>query len=207
MSAGAELSEAPPVQIVEPDSGADVGSLRPAAFLDRDGVINERRTLLVRRPADLALVPGAGKAIARLNEAGYLVLVVTNQPAVGWGWIKDLDAIHDRMAELLADEGAKVDKFYACTHRASEACDCRKPLPGMLLRGAEEFGLHPDNCWMVGDKPTDVAAGNAFGCRTVWLTGARRYPWEFRWDVEADAVVEDLAQAVEHILDAHGVRA
>ena len=194
-----------PVQVVEPEVNVDASALRPAAFLDRDGVINRRRTLLVRHPDDLELLPGSGPAIARLNEAGYLVLVATNQPAVGWGWVKDLNAIHERMDELLAEHGAAIDHYFACTHRSSESCACRKPLPGMLTQGALEMGLEPENCWMVGDRPTDVEAGKAFGARTAWITGSRRYPWEYRWEVEADVVAKDLAEAVEAILSASGL--
>lgn len=189
-----------PEQDVRPTVEVDAGSLRQGVFLDRDGVLNERRTFLVRKPGDLRLVAGAGEAVRRLNEAGYVVLVATNQPAVAWGWVPDLDAIHREMDRLLAEVGAHVDRYYACTHKASDHCACRKPGAGLLQEGATDFDLAPANCWMVGDRPTDIEAGRAFGARTVWITGSRRYPWEFRWTPEADLEAPSIVEAVDGIL-------
>lgn len=173
-----------------------------AVFLDRDGVINRRSLTLVRQPDHLEILPGVPEAVARLTEAGYRTVVVTNQRPVAWGLIEetDLDAIHERINQAIEAAGGRVDAFRSCRHGFFADCACGKPSPGMLTSAAEELDLAPERCWMVGDKPSDVEAGRRFGARTIWVTGSR-YPWE-RWKraPEADARVEDLPAAVERIL-------
>lgn len=171
-------------------------------FLDRDGVINQRRPTLVRQPKHLTLNPGVPEAVARLSQAGYRVVIVTNQRPVAWGIIdpEDLDAIHARIREAIEAAGGHVDAFDACTHGFFEDCACGKPEPGMLEAAAERFGLDPERCWMVGDKPSDVEAGRRFGARTVWIHGSR-FPWEaFKKRPDADVDAYDLAEAVDAIL-------
>ena len=176
--------------------------LRPAVFLDRDGVLNARRVGLVRRPGQLELLPGVGAALARLAATDRAIVVVTNQGAAGIGWIPDLDAVHRRLATLVQDAGGRLDAIEACTHPRWRGCACRKPRPGLLRNAAERLGLDPARSWMVGDKPSDIEAGRRFGARTVWVRGGRKYPWERRWDPPADVVADDLPGAVEAILAA-----
>lgn len=175
----------------------------PAVFLDRDGVINRRSLTLVRRPAHLTILDGVPEAVARLNEAGYQIVIVTNQRPVSWGLIDDadLDAIHARIRERIEDAGGHVAEFRACRDGFFANCECGKPNPGMLASAAEKLGLDPERSWMIGDKPSDVKAGRRFGARTIWVTGSR-YPWE-RWKTApgADHRVEDLPAAVDEILD------
>jgi histidinol-phosphate phosphatase family protein len=177
-----------------------------AVFLDRDGVINRRSPWIFVDPRRLSLVDGAPEAAARLAEAGYRVVVVTNQPWVGYGVLAEhrLEAFHDELRERIRGAGGRVDAVYACTHRHREGCECRKPATGMLDRGREAFDLDPEACWMVGDKPSDVEAGRRFGARTAWVTG-QRLPWERREpDPPADVTVEALPDAVDAILAAEG---
>jgi len=141
-------------------------------FFDRDGVVNhppppDRR--YVTRPEEFHLMPGIAEAIAHLNRAGIPVGVVTNQKGVALGryTLADLDRIHAHMAGLLASEGARVDDIRFCPHREEDACDCRKPLPGMILEGAKALGVNPSRSWMIGDQPRDLIAGRAAGCRTL----------------------------------------
>ncbi|MDX1610970.1 MAG: HAD family hydrolase [Candidatus Thermoplasmatota archaeon] len=179
-----------------------------AVFLDRDGVINKRRLTLVRKPRNLELHPGAAEAIARLTKAGYRVIVVTNQSGVGYNLIRqaDLDAIHELLRETVEAHGGKLDAIYAATHRKGQPGSDAKPRPAMLERGAERFGLDPSRCWMVGDKWSDVEAGEAFGARTIWVHGDQ-FPWD-RWrdPVKADFSCEHLAQAVDVILAEDGIQ-
>jgi D-glycero-D-manno-heptose 1,7-bisphosphate phosphatase len=143
-----------------------------AAFLDRDGTINVKAPEgeYVETPAEVRLLPGAAAAVRRLNEAGIPVLVVTNQRGIALGRMTeaDLAAVHRRLAELLAAEGARVDAWYHCPHDRGE-CDCRKPEPGMLLRAAREHGVDLERSVMIGDAESDVEAGRRAGARTVLL--------------------------------------
>lgn len=151
---------------------------RPAAFLDRDGVINEDRDC-VHRPEDFAWMPGMPDAIRLLNEAGYLVVVVTNQSGIGRGYYtgSEYQAFERWIDERLAEAGAHVDATYHCPHFPVSAggpeaeCDCRKPAPGMILRAIDELGIDPAASFLIGDKPRDIEAAAAAGVRGVLYEG------------------------------------
>jgi len=149
-----------------------LSAMRRAVFLDRDGTVNEEREYLYR-VEDFVFVPGAPAAIRRLNEAGWLVVVVTNQSGVARGYYAegDVERLHRHVSQQLAAAGAHVDAFYFCPHHPLEGvgvyrreCDCRKGRPGMLLRAAAEHGIDLSSSYMVGDKVADVEAGEAAGC-------------------------------------------
>ena len=150
-----------------------------AVFLDRDGTINKYIGFL-RKPEDLELLPGAAEAIKRINDSGYLAIVVTNQPVIARGevTVEQLDEIHNKLETLLGQKGAYVDAIYYCPHHPDKGfpgevpelkidCDCRKPKPGMLLKAAEDFNIDLTQSWMIGDDERDMEAGRAAGCRTV----------------------------------------
>jgi D-glycero-D-manno-heptose 1,7-bisphosphate phosphatase len=158
-----------------------------AVFVDRDGVINEpvwdARTDSFEspyRPDDVALVPGAADALARLRDAGYLLVLVSNQPAAAKGTATRaaLDAVHERVVDALRIE---LDGVYYCYHHPdfTGPCACRKPAPGLLLRAAEDLDLELSESWMIGDADTDVAAARAAGALAVLVahprTGHRRH--------------------------------
>jgi len=180
-----------------------------AVFLDRDGVIIAD-IHHVRDPAKVTLLPGAAAAIARLNARAIPVIVVTNQSGVARGLFgeDDLAAIHRRLEILLAAVGAHVDAIHYCPHHPEigeapyrRACECRKPAPGLLLRGARARDVAPEECVMVGDQPTDIAAGQRAGCRmTILVDGDVRGGQDQRDAVRPDHVVADLAAAVALIL-------
>jgi len=147
-----------------------------ALFLDRDGVVNEECHYLFE-PEKVVLTEGVGAAIRAANEAGFLVVVVTNQSGVARGLytLDDVDAVHRRIVELLGEgeDAPRIDRFYCCPHHATAGmgeflldCDCRKPKPGMLLRAAAELGIDLSGSYLVGDMRTDLEAGAAAGCRT-----------------------------------------
>lgn len=142
---------------------------RPAIFLDRDGVINRDSDLFIRSVDEFVLLPGSLEAIARLKEAGWAVVVCTNQSGVGRGLysMATLDAIHNHLRALLAAVGTEVDGIYTCPHLPDTGCTCRKPKPGMLLRAASELNLDLAASFMVGDAPRDLEAGQAAGARPV----------------------------------------
>jgi len=158
---------------------------RRAAFLDRDGVLNE----LVLDPLsgagespleveEVRLVAGAAAAARRLAEAGFILICVSNQPAAAKGRVplEQLLAVHERVRELLAREGVALAAWRLCPHHPrgvvaelSGPCSCRKPAPGMLLDAAGAAGVALGASWMVGDTDADVAAGRAAGCRTLLI--------------------------------------
>ncbi|MDF3129131.1 HAD family hydrolase [Kiritimatiellaeota bacterium B1221] len=149
-------------------------------FMDRDGLINvppppEDRYIL--HPDTFKLMPGIAEAIRLLNERNIPVAVVTNQKGVAIGKVSEatLHRIHQRMVELLAAENASVQHIQYCPHREEDQCNCRKPLPGMLIKAAAALNLQTETCWMIGDQPRDLEAGRAAGCRTL-LVGSATAP-------------------------------
>ncbi len=145
-----------------------------AVFLDRDGVINRKAAEgeYITRWEDFHFLPGAADGIARLNAAGWRVIVISNQRCVAKGLlsIDELESIHRHMQEELTVAGATLDGIYYCPHEKEPECECRKPAPGMLLRAAKEHQLDLPASWMVGDSETDVEAGRRAGCKTAQLT-------------------------------------
>lgn len=152
-----------------------------AVFLDRDGTINIYKGFLTDIES-FELVDGIGDAICRLNEEGYLVIVVTNQPVVARGELsfEKLHEIHRKMETMLGLKGAYLDGIYVCPHHPDKGyigeiselkidCECRKPKPGLLLRAANDFNVELEESWMIGDSENDIEAGRAAGCKTVFI--------------------------------------
>jgi D-glycero-D-manno-heptose 1,7-bisphosphate phosphatase len=143
-----------------------------AAFLDRDGTINVKAPEgeYVEDPSQLRLLRDSAAAIARLNAAGIPTIVVTNQRGIALGRMTedDLAAVHRRLDELLAEEGARVDAYYHCPHDKG-VCDCRKPGTALLERAAAEHGIDLARSVVIGDSESDVEAGRRVGARTVLL--------------------------------------
>ena len=183
---------------------------RPAVFLDRDGTINAERNYLYR-PGDLEFVAGAPAAIARLNAAGLLVVVVTNQAGIARGYYAEADmhALHAHLGTLLAAYGAHVDAVYFCPHHPefTGPCRCRKPAAGMLLAAGQDHGIDLAGSWMIGDSAGDIGAGRAAGCRTILVRTGYGAALERSLRNEAggsrpDTVVDALPQAVDYLLAA-----
>jgi len=178
---------------------------RGAVFLDRDGTINEETQYLCD-PRSLRLIPGAAEAVRRLNQSGAPVIVVTNQAGVGRGYYSEsrVAEVHAELARALAAQGAHLDAIYYCPHHPDEGCTCRKPEPGMLLRAAEEWEIDLARSYMVGDKLSDLQAGQRAGCRSVLVLtgyGAQALPTlGSEGGRPPDHVACDLADAVTWIL-------
>lgn len=152
-----------------------------AVFLDRDGTINKYVGFL-RDIEQFELLPGVAEAIKKINESGYLAIVVTNQPVIARGevTVPELQLIHNKMETLLGAEGAYLDAIYYCPHHPHKGyegevpelkidCSCRKPKPGMLLKAAADFNIGLNNSWMIGDGENDIKAGKAAGCNTALI--------------------------------------
>lgn len=152
-----------------------------AIFLDRDGTINKYVGFL-RNIDDFELLTGVAEAIKRINESGYLAIVITNQPVIARGEVtwEELEQIHNKMETLLGQEGAYLDAIYFCPHHPDKGfegeipelkidCDCRKPKPGLIFNAAEDFNIDLSQSWMVGDGKNDVLAGKNAGCKTALI--------------------------------------
>jgi D-glycero-D-manno-heptose 1,7-bisphosphate phosphatase len=173
-----------------------------AVFLDRDGVIvvpefRDGRSYAPTTIEKFQIDDAAPECLASLKQAGFLLVVVTNQPDLGKGLIAPavMDEMNRRMRAALP-----IDDVRVCPHRQDEHCDCRKPLPGMLVAAAEQWGIALDRSFMVGDRASDIAAGRAAGCKTVFLD--LDYTAEPKPD-DADFSVRSLRDATASILAAN----
>lgn len=170
-----------------------------AVFLDRDGVIN-RAIVRDGKPypplgiGELVIVPGAAESLGRLKQAGFVLIVVTNQPDISRGkqTLAAVETIHQALLEALP-----LDDFFLCAHDDPDQCDCRKPRPGLLLGAAAKHDIDLSRSFMVGDRWRDIEAGANAGCATVWID--LEY-CEKRASVEPAATVNSLRAAVAWIL-------
>lgn len=175
-------------------------SLRPAVFLDRDGVIavpefRDRRSFAPTKLADFRLYPEASASLQKLKRAGFLLVVVTNQPDVGDGLTarSEVEAMHEHMRRALP-----VDSLKVCFHGHADRCQCRKPSPGMLLEAASELGIDLARSYMVGDRASDVEAGRRTGCATVFIDLDYAEPAP----TAPDYIVHSVAEAADVIIEA-----
>lgn len=192
-------------------------SLRPAAFLDRDGVLNalvpdptSGHSESPLHPDDVQLLPGVASAARALAAAGFALVGVSNQPAAAKGTIslEQLEAVQARVLELLGAEGVSFDGFYLCKHHPEAVlaglrgpCDCRKPAPGMLLQAAAELELDLPRSWMIGDTDADVGAARAAGCSAVLVENPDS-AHKREGAAVADLTCSDLTAAVAAIVGA-----
>ena len=136
-------------------------------ILDRDGTINEDRDDFVKTVDEWVPIPGALEAIARLNHAGWHTVIATNQSGLGRGTfdMATLNAMHTKMNQMLAKQGGRIDAVFFCPHAPEDACNCRKPLPGLFEQIGERFGVDLNDVPVVGDSLRDLQAGAAVGCK------------------------------------------
>lgn len=186
-------------------------SLQRAIFLDRDGVLIRDAGLLTRAD-EMKVLPGVPEALALLANTGYRLFVITNQTVISRGLAtqEEVSAFHVALNRTF---GGKIDGFYVCPHHPQATlpeyrtvCDCRKPEPGLILQAAREHHVNPSGSWMIGDRPSDIIAGQRAGCSTIWVqTGSHLEP-----PIESpsmpqtpptpDAVCPDLLAAARFIL-------
>lgn len=176
-----------------------------AVFLDRDGTINKYVGFL-KNIDDFEILPGVSEAIKRINESGFLAIVVTNQPIIARGEMseKELEEIHNKMETMLGEQGAYLDAIYYCPHHPDRGfdgerieykinCNCRKPKPGMLVQAAKDYNIDLQESWMVGDSVNDVLAGKRAGCKTAYITNQSEQE-------SRDICVKSLVEFVEKFL-------
>lgn len=169
-----------------------------AVFLDRDGVLNECRVIDGRpfpplSPDEFTLLPGVTDACRRMKDAGFMLVVATNQPDIGRGTqsLETVKAMHDILCGSLP-----IDAIYMCPHGGDPPCDCRKPKPGMLHQAARDLGIDLRRSFMIGDRWRDIDCGHAAGCQTVFID----YQYDEALRQTPDAVVSNIAQAADWIL-------
>ena len=172
--------------------------VRRAVFLDRDGVINrctvrDGKPYAPRRLSDFHLLPGAVRAVYRLKESGFVVIVVTNQPDIGNGLVDPgvVEAMHEKLRRRLP-----VDEIRVCPHRQDAGCACRKPKPGMLRQAARKWRIDATKSFLVGDRWSDIIAGQAIGCYTVFVDRGYSEPQR----ATPDSFVSSLPAAARLIL-------
>ena len=184
---------------------------RRAVFLDRDGTINVEREFL-HRPAEFEFIPGAPQAIRLLNDAGFLVIVVTNQSGVARGYYEEsaISSLHRHLDAELARFGAAIDGYYFCPHHPeygtdnhTKFCVCRKPRAGMLLQAANDFSLDLASSYLIGDKLADVEAGLNAGCHPILVRTGYGAAESAKLPPDIP-VYDDLLTAVRAIIDETG---
>ncbi len=172
-------------------------------ILDRDGVINEDSDNYIKSVDEFVPLPGSLAAIARLNRAGYTVAVATNQSGVGRGLfdLATLGAMHEKLARLLAAEGGRVDRVFYCPHSPDDACDCRKPLPGLMHQIAEHYAVPLTGVPVIGDSLRDLDAARTVGARPLLVkTGKGQRTLAAGEGLDDVPVYADLAAAVDDLV-------
>ena len=179
----------------------------PLVILDRDGVINEDSDAYIKSPAEWVPIPGSLEAIARLNHAGYRVVVATNQSGVARGLfgMAELNAIHQKLHAALARLGGQLDGIYFCPHGPDDGCSCRKPRPGLLREIAARHGVDLAGVPAIGDSLRDLEAARAVGATAILVRTGKGVSAEValpaHWGV---AVFDDLAGAAQALVAASG---
>ncbi|GAB4040764.1 D-glycero-alpha-D-manno-heptose-1,7-bisphosphate 7-phosphatase [Spirosoma gilvum] len=183
--------------------------MNKAVFWDKDGTLIPDIPYNVD-PAAITLYPDAGTSLAQLRKAGFLLIVISNQAGVAQGKFSEeaLSAVWQRLSTLLKPFGAVPDGYYYCPHhptgsvkRYTQACDCRKPQPGLLLQAAREHRIDLRSSWMVGDILNDVEAGNRAGCQTILIDRGNETEWVHNLHRQPTTQASTIQQAVNYILN------
>ncbi len=180
-------------------------SQRLAVFVDRDGVINLNRDDDVKRLEEFAFIPKAIQALVELSRAGLQTIVISNQPSIAEGKTtrEEVEQIHRVLVEAVISAGGRIEDVYYCPHAQTEACECRKPKPGLLVQAAKQHDLDLARSFLVGDQMTDIEAGKNVGCYTILVRSGLGERWlrsRNEWHTAPDRIVSDLSEAVGVIL-------
>jgi D-glycero-D-manno-heptose 1,7-bisphosphate phosphatase len=182
----------------------------PLIVLDRDGVINEDSDAYIRSLSDWQPIPGSIKAIAALSQAGFTIVVASNQSGLSRGYLglEDLEAIHDKLCEQVEEEGGQIAGIFYCPHLPQEGCSCRKPATGLLQAIENEVGESPRGAIFIGDSLKDLQAARAYGCQPMLVktgkgdaTASDLEAGELALaDYQTIPIYRDLAEATHNIL-------
>ncbi|MBS3075839.1 HAD family hydrolase [Candidatus Pacearchaeota archaeon] len=182
--------------------------MKKAIFLDRDGVINKDVGLLYKKK-DVKILPNVIKALKKLKEKDYLIVVITNQPVIARGLIteKRLIELNNFLNSLIEN---LIDEFYFCPHHPNanleiyrRICECRKPAPGLILRAAKDLDIDLTKSWMIGDMPSDIVSGKSAGLKTILIESEKNkkvIETGKKWDIEeSDYKSKNLLDALKYI--------
>lgn len=177
-------------------------------FLDRDGVINKdpggwTEYNYVTNWEEFIFLPGAIEALKKLNDAGYEIIVISNQAGINKGYYKkaQLDDITNKMLKEIEKNGARLKKVYYCVHQDSDNCDCRKPKAGLFRQAEKELGVKSAGNYFIGDAKMDIETGQKMDLKTVLLlSGKTSLEMMKSWDMHPDFIFDDLQEAVDFIL-------
>ena len=172
-------------------------------ILDRDGVINEDSDQFIKNTTEWKAIPGSLEAIAKLNHAGYRVVVASNQSGIGRGLLDmgALNAINDKMYRVLSQVGGRIDALFYCPHAAEANCDCRKPKPGMFIDIAQRFNVDLAGVPSVGDSLRDLQAAVTAGAQPMLVLTGKGAKTEAAGGLpDGTPVFADLAEAVRNIV-------
>ena len=174
-------------------------------FLDRDGVINKKAPEgdYIKKWSEFKFLPNVKETLKRLNKAGFLVIIITNQQGIAKGLMteQDLKDIHTKMIEELKKSGAKIDRIYYCPHDEKDNCNCRKPKIGMFLEAKKDFSIEMNKSWLIGDSKADILAGQKVGCKTI-LINEKYYKNDILIDkdIKYNFKANNLKEAVNKII-------
>lgn len=183
--------------------------MKKVIFIDRDGVINKdpggwTEHSYVTRWEEFVFLPHSIKALKKLNDAGYDIIVISNQAGVNKGYYtkKDLEIINKKMIEEVKKNRANLKKVYYCVHQNSDNCDCRKPKTGLFRQAEKDFGIMASGNYFIGDGKMDVEAGKSMRMRTVLvLSGKTNQEFIKNWEFKPDFIFKDLLEAVNFIIE------
>lgn len=175
----------------------------PFIILDRDGVINYDSDEYIKSPEEFHLIPGSVEAIAKLNRAGYRVLVATNQSGVARGFytVEMLEKMHAKLHAELSKVGGEIEEIFYCPHHPDEDCPCRKPKPGMFHQMDEKYHLNFAETFFIGDTITDIHVALTVGCKPILILSIKgKKTLEKHPEVALFPHFDDLAAAVDFVL-------
>lgn len=169
--------------------------VRPAVFLDRDGTIN-REIEYLHEPEKFELLPGAGEGLRKLQDLGFLLVIVTNQAGIGLGYFRkeDFYKVNRKMFRELAPFGVKIDRIYFCPHNVSENCSCRKPETGLVQQAQQDLNIDLKSSYVIGDTDNDIELGQRLGMRAILVKTGHGVSGDFRPDLVADNLLDAAYQ-------------
>jgi len=175
--------------------------MRKLILLDRDGTVNEEVHYL-STPDQVELIPGAAAGIRRLNQAGFLVAIITNQSGIARGFLSlsELELIHQRLLELLAADRAAIDGIYYCPHQPADNCSCRKPLPKLAYTAAQALATNLDGAIIIGDRECDILLGKAIRATSILVRTGHGSHFNATPETKPDLICSDLNSAVDWIV-------
>jgi histidinol-phosphate phosphatase family protein len=208
-----DMSPAPYYKIIKAQRRCGVRSptrfrASKTVFMDRDGVINKdpggwTKYNYVTTPVEFKFIPGATEALEKLKNAGYRVIVISNQAGVSKGYFsrEQLKAVDGHMLKEVKKAGGRIEESFYCIHRDEDNCNCRKPKAGLLEMAAKKYKVKTKNAYFIGDTEADMKAGKAAGAKTILVLSGKAAPGEEKkWPQKPDHVFKDLFEAVNWLL-------